>query len=504
MQDDSPQQCTSPANSSTDCPALFMADFDTAPPRLLRPTPLIRQNCPSSPGKPGKSLTQSCQVACPLCCSKRANFYCAECVTNGDYVHSSTRLFERFSEKNLRLFSLRRDNDECKAMIEEAARRNWEVRRLKEEIKAARTNVKYYKHIISKTLDKRTVNLQLLNKLKASNQRRVARLPKFEDKAVRMAACADNFLQDMRRTREELLVSRQQLRSMQAAFVQSLHYDIFPVSEVLPCSSPTPAPPDLVLDCLADAMRTSYVHGRWVTGDRSGEVQYRIVSPLLSGSGDYTPVYAWVATNKPSGGGSSDTDLALPAHTIAAGLALASQLTALTAAHIGLLLPAKISFQDFGVLETSEYRFARKVAKLNMNVVTVCLHLGLGEAGVRPCHTLRNLYRAMQRTSWGGEEGGLRGQDRAEMMVNWEGLIQREAEELRLAQEESDDSETEAEAEGEWVECDTVAQDTQEVARRLEEEQEERRRTLDRQSSIVSSVSSLLWGLAQSPKSPKK
>ena len=50
--------------------------------------------------------------------------------------------------------------------------------------------------------------------------------------------------------------------------------------------------------------------------------------------------------------------------------------------------------QDFGVLETSEYRFARKVAKLNMNVVTVCLHLGLGEAGVRPCHTLRNLYRS--------------------------------------------------------------------------------------------------------------
>ena len=383
MHDDSPQQCSSPANSSTDCPALFMADLDTAPPRLLRPS--IRQNCPSSPGKPGKSLTQSCQVkyescsgrntihalgeiqfmlwekynlgsgrnttrqifqvACPLCCSKRANFYCAECVTNGDYVHSSTRLFERFSEKNLRLFSLRRDNDECKVMIEETAQRNWAVRRLKEEIKAARTNVKYYKHIISKTLDKRTVNLQLLNKLKASNQRRVARLPKFEDKAVRMAACADNFLQDMRRTREELLVSRRQLRCVQAAFVRSLHTDIFPLSEVLPCSSPTPAPPDLVLDCLADAMRTSYVHGRWVTGDRSGEVQYRIVSPLLSGSGDYTPVYAWVATNKPSGGGSSDTDLALPAHTIAAGLALASQLTALTAAHIGLLLPAKISFQ---------------------------------------------------------------------------------------------------------------------------------------------------------------
>lgn len=44
--------------------------------------------------------------------------------------------------------------------------------------------MKYYKHIIAKQLNKRTGNLQLLNKLKTSNQRRAARLPKFEDKAV--------------------------------------------------------------------------------------------------------------------------------------------------------------------------------------------------------------------------------------------------------------------------------------------------------------------------------
>ena len=40
----------------------------------------------------------------------------------------------------------------------------------------------------------------------------------------------------------------------------------------------------------------------------------------------------------------------------------------------------------------------------------------------------------MQRTSGGVEEAALRGEARAEVMVSWEGLIQREAEELRLAQ----------------------------------------------------------------------
>ena len=71
--------------------------------------------------------------------------------------------------------------------------------------------------------------------------------------------------------------------------------------------------------------------------------------------------------------------------------------------------------------------------------------------------------------------------------------------------EESEDSDTEVEAEGGWVECDQEEHESSEMARRrMEEEDEERRRSVDRQSSIVSSVSSLLWGLAQSPKSPKK
>jgi hypothetical protein len=38
-----------------------------------------------------------------------------------------------------------------------------------------------------------------------------------------------------------------------------------------------------------------------VTVDKSGEMQYRIVAPMLSSSGDYTPVYALIATSKVSG-----------------------------------------------------------------------------------------------------------------------------------------------------------------------------------------------------------
>ena len=175
-----------------------------------------------------------------------------------------------------------------------------------------------------------------------------------------------------------------------------------------------------------------------MTGDTSSELHFRIVAPLLSGCGDYTAVYAWVASNKPSGGagGAADGELANPAHTIAAGLALACQLTALAAAHTGLVLPARINYQDFGVLETSEFRFARKVAKLNSNVVTLCLSLGLPPSSVRPCHTLHNIQRTMQRLQMGEVSRAGEGEEEVprELMVSWEGQIHREAEELRLAQ----------------------------------------------------------------------
>jgi hypothetical protein len=58
---------------------------------------------------------------------------------------------------------------------------------------------------------------------------------------------------------------------------------------------------------------------------------------------------------------------------------------------ISVPLPVRLNFADFGVIDTSEYRFARKVAKLNLNIVTVCLANGVEPARIRPCQTLHNV-----------------------------------------------------------------------------------------------------------------
>eukprot|EP00092_Neocalanus_flemingeri_P008158 GFUD01008798.1.p1 GENE.GFUD01008798.1~~GFUD01008798.1.p1 ORF type:complete len:304 (+),score=66.27 GFUD01008798.1:669-1580(+) len=296
-------------------------------------------------------------------------------------------------------------------------------------------------------------------------------------------------------------ISKNELSLAQTAFIQSLHGSIFPVEEVLPSSTPTNPYPDQMMDYLADAMQTSYIGGRWVTVDRSGEVQYRIVAPLLSGSGDYTPVYAWIATHKEGDRAMGELE-SNPAHTIAAGLSLACQYTGSVASILGLPLPVRINFSDFGVIETSEVRFARKVSKLNINIVSLCLAVGVDIATIRPEQTLYNLCQLIKSLETGalGNESELT----ASLLGAWESQVLRESEELRIAQisdsHSSDGSDGDSESvPGEWESVTSEQINTQEVDAISQVSQA--------QSSIAfvsSTMSSLLWGITQSPKSPRK
>lgn len=488
-------------SSSEDCPTQFIADEDSTPtnaqPQLLCPNPLQRNGA----SKTCKQMTQSFLPQCPLCSSKRTNFYCATCVISGDFVHSSTKLYERFSEKNLRLFALKREIKESKDAIELKTARNWTIQQLKEDIKMSRNKMKYLKHVIKQNHDRKDQGLLMLTKLSESNKKREQRLPQFEDKAVRMREFVEKFVSDMNVIKQQLVVSIGDLKLAQSDFIQRLHHTIFPIEEVLPSSSTINANTDLMMDYLADAMQTSYIGGRWVTADRSGELQYKIVTPHLSGSGDYTPVYAWIASHKDGDRGSGDLE-SNPAHTIAAGLSLACQFSSSVASILGTPLPAKIRFSDFGVIETSEVRFARKVAKLNINIVSLCLAVGVELTNIRPEQTLYNLCQLVKRL-----ESGIVLQESelsASLIAAWESRIHQELEELRIAQisdsHSSDGSDGDSECvQGEWESVNSDQLCSEEVPSAGPMSQA--------QSSIAfvsSTVSTLLWGITQSPKSPRK
>ena len=187
---------------------------------------------------------------------------------------------------------------------------------------------------------------------------------------------------------------------------------------------------------------------------------------------------------------------------ITAGLSLACQYTSSVASILCLPLPVRINFSDFGVIETSEVRFARKVAKLNINIVSLCLAVGVDTSAIRPEQTLYNLCQLVKRLETGAE--GNESDISASLLGAWESQVHRETEELRLAQisdsHSSDGSDGDSECvPGEWESVTSEQLNTQEAGAVSQVSQA--------QSSIAfvsSTMTSLLWGITQSPKSPRK
>jgi len=530
MTEETPDADADSGSSTEDCPDKFTADVDTNP---ATPDGVLegRGYWCSSPGVQFrletsrgiikiKSFCRTGRPKCPLCLSYSNKYYCQDCVITGDFVHSSTKFYERYADKSLRLFSLQKEIHEAKEKIHEQSAENIKKRKLSEEIKQLKIKLKHIKHLIKTKRERRVQEELTLEKLTSSNNKRVLRLPQYVSKVDKIRLCVEKFLTDLRNVKTVFSEHKFQLQQTRTTLVCNLA-DIFPISEVTPVVADHP---DLMLDCLAEAMRTSYIHGRWVSVEQGGELQYRVVAPLLAGSGDYTPVYALIATSKEGSVGVEPQ----PAFNISAGLTLITQLIKLIAHITAVPLPLKLTYSEFGTIETSEYRFARKVSKLNLSVIQLCLVLGVHPSTIRPRQTVHNVVLLLEHIL--GQEAAVNpeyplylSQDLQESFTEfgyfepvtstwnraeWETEIHREAEELRNLEDEDDGDEEETqegEQEENFNEWESVgAEDYSDTLSTSPSD-----RTMERPPSssslsfMSSTVSTFIWGIT-SPKSPRK
>ena len=58
-----------------------------------------------------------------------------------------------------------------------------------------------------------------------------------------------------------------------------------------------------------------------------------------------------------------------------------------------MILPKHLSFYEFGVPIESEFKFAKKVAQLNLNIIFLCLKIGMHSENIQPSQGLHNLYQ---------------------------------------------------------------------------------------------------------------
>ena len=356
----------------------------TLPPLLLQARPALgRQPSPSSPPKPF--------TACPLCnlkhnkvgsttsSSRRKHFtvlfqfHCGDCITRGDFAHSSSALCETLCEKQRRLIALERDLKDTKEQIAALAAAKWSSGLIRENLKSTKTRIKYLRYVIKQQREKKLSTLEQLSRTRESNKKREERLPQFREKSEKMRDFVSNFQVEASELAGRELSSQLELRRTRAEWILSCHDLIFPLLTLqtdLIHTEETDESTIVIMESLADAIQTSYISGRWVSSDYGeGGEQLRLVT-----GGQGQPSH----------------------HQGAATLCLAGQFCSLIAAVLAAPLPLRISWADLGVVETSETRLARKAARLNINLARLCLECGVETGNIKPGQCLHNLHRLVQ------------------------------------------------------------------------------------------------------------
>ncbi|XP_076288970.1 autophagy related protein 14 isoform X1 [Lasioglossum baleicum] len=340
-------------------------------------------------------------LKCPLCHNSRRIFYCRQCIQNGDFIHSTSVYSERFADKQLRLLRLKAARAQLEEKCKNALEKHKQQDKLICDINTCKERVRLLQSLVNETKQSINRGNQRLNVLKDVNSQVALRLPKHEERVERLHRHVTGLRAKQEKQKEAVDRKRQQLKKVIRTATKQLIQYIFPLSTVQPnrslSSSEEDTSVDVVTCALADASGTSYVRGRWINDtDNSSEVQHCIVAPTLPGSGNYSAYSLWVAANKDGvPGANKETAMHNPAYNISAALTYATQLVNIIAYYVNIRLPYKLAYGEFCENEMSNQKFARKVARLNSNVLHLCFTQNTNTTVLHPMHTLQNLMHLL-------------------------------------------------------------------------------------------------------------
>uniref|UniRef100_A0A182NPG2 Beclin 1-associated autophagy-related key regulator n=1 Tax=Anopheles dirus TaxID=7168 RepID=A0A182NPG2_9DIPT len=391
----------------------------------------------------GGIVGEGSTLRCPLCGAHRRQFHCKSCIRHGDFLHAATDVYcqlpERFGEKQQRLRNLRTANATLEARGTHMLERLYQAGRLAGEIKQRTDKA----NIIRKTIELKRIAIEELR----SRQRHLGdairklriTLPRYDDKVKTLSEFVAGKLEESEHRKARLAAVQERLRLLKREQVQQLVRIVFPITQTIAsrsslagsssssatsnasgCSTGGGFGTRTTINEISDAARTAYVRGQWILQDSLGEVQHVIVAPALPGTGNYAAYNEWAADGRGAAGGTggasalpsvtaagmgaSNMDASSsapavgskmgsqnPAHAIAAALTYTSQLVALLGYYLDVRLPYRVSYADFCTTTLSEAQFARKVARLNADIVFLCHTQGCRLNDMNPTHTLENL-----------------------------------------------------------------------------------------------------------------
>lgn len=122
------------------------------------------------------------------------------------------------------------------------------------------------------------------------------------------------------------------------------------------------------------------------------QTAFSIVEPWLQSNGDYSAYSLWINDHQDHIPASvSDLSERNSAFRIGAGLSFTTQLVNNIASYLDVILPANLEPDSFDRQLLDDTKFTYNVAKLNANVIHLCISQGVDPSLLHPQRTLKNL-----------------------------------------------------------------------------------------------------------------
>lgn len=361
---------------------------------------------PSSSSESSRS-SSGASMSCRVCLQLRSNFFCEECIRNGDFTRSQVLCPERFAEKKLRLLTLQRHKASLEKSILEMSGPMLKKEALRDAIQRTRDQVAYLRIVLEDLKRRREEEDSQLKQERfeycLAEQDVLHVQGQLHQRSQQLHELQES-LEEKRRRLAECQLQRQELVR---AYVGDLARDIFPIHEeerpqplgssMEPSGSSSAgvtAAGGREQHELEEAQQTVYVRGRWVHLAPT-EGCYNLVGVRLPTSGDYSQYCHWLAEQQERAWPAPEEPCNV-GYTLSAGLMYAAQMVAVLAFYLDVPLPHSLCYSQFGARDESEDDFRNLVARLNSNVLHLCASQGLEPPLLRPRTTLRNLALLVQ------------------------------------------------------------------------------------------------------------
>ena len=207
---------------------------------------------------------------CPLCQTKSRVFYCCDCITKGEFMHSNPCLHGDLAEKRLSMVHVLDKKSVLATKVQSKIQSSRKIKALSEEIKLTKQRIKYLTYVNKAKQDSIKKIKDETSKLVLENNKRTLRLPQFGSKVGKIDQVAKKHLIGLEEQRLKVNQKWKSLLNHRKAHLSELNEFIFPI-EFVEVESSTSKISDVsdegyaIMAEMEDAMSTSYIHGRWIT-----------------------------------------------------------------------------------------------------------------------------------------------------------------------------------------------------------------------------------------------